>query len=94
MTYFFFIYDFKFISNKKKILYPIFSNEENQKDCDYVRDYNPYEIKFDNFILGEKTFVTEYENVCNYLQLPVNLDTALELYRDWYVERKFAEYIR
>jgi len=74
--------------------FPQLLEGEEAQDSDFARDYNPYQINFDSFILGEKTFVTEYENVCNHLQLPVNLDIALELYRDWYVERKFAEYIR
>jgi len=74
--------------------FPQLLDGEDQQDIQYVRDYSPYEINFDNFILGEENFISEYQNVCNHLQLPLNLDTALELYRDWYEERKFAEFIK
>ena len=67
-------------------------NEEelNQK---FTKDYSPYIINFDNFILGEEYFIEEYTKLNNHLQLPLYLDDALELYHDWYNERRFSQYL-
>ena len=58
-----------------------------------TKNFNPYIINFDNFISGEEHFVDEYTKINNHLQLPLHLDDALELYRDWYVERRFIQYL-
>jgi len=59
-----------------------------------TQDYSPYIINFDNFILGEGHFVEEYTKLNNHLQLPLHLDSALEMYRDWYIERRFSQYLK
>lgn len=63
----------------------------NQKITEQL---SPYIINFDNFILGEGHFVEEYIKISNHLQLPLYLDDAIEMYRDWYIERRFSEYLK
>lgn len=59
----------------------------------YKEEYNPYVINFDNFILGEETFLLEYTKLCNYFNFPIYIKEVSELYKDWYKERKFADFI-
>jgi hypothetical protein len=74
--------------------FPILRNGELQLSTKFKNEYNPFIINFDNFILGEKTFIAEYERICNYLDIPIQLEDALLLYKDWYIERKFGEYLK
>jgi hypothetical protein len=74
--------------------FPVLGDGENELDEKFIKENNPFVINFDNFILGEKTFIAEYEKICNHLRLPIQLEDALELYRDWYVERKFTEFLQ
>jgi hypothetical protein len=66
---------------------------ENELDHRYAYETNPFVINLDKFVLGEETFIPEYRKICNYLQIPYQTTDALELYRDWYLERKFLEYL-
>ena len=74
--------------------FPKLRPNEDTMNQKITQDYSPYIINFDNFILGEEHFIDEYINVNNHLQLPLHLDDALELYRDWYVERRFNQYLK
>lgn len=56
----------------------------------YKSEHNPYSISLDNFFYGQDTFLTEYTNLNNHLGLPLHTADALELYIDWYNERKIA----
>jgi hypothetical protein len=67
--------------------FPMLRNGEEEKNSAITTIYSPYIINFDNFILGEDTFVPEYEQLMKSCDLPTHLDAALTLYRDWYIER-------
>jgi hypothetical protein len=56
----------------------------------YKATKNPYVIKLDNLFYGQDTFTTEYTNLNNHLNLPLHSQDALEMYVDWYNERKIA----
>jgi hypothetical protein len=53
-------------------------------------DYNPYVVKLENLFYGPDTFVTEYTNLNNHLNLPLHTQDALEMYNDWYNERRLG----
>jgi hypothetical protein len=53
-------------------------------------DYNPHIVKLENLFYGPDTFVTEYTNLNNHLNLPLHTQDALEMYNDWYNERKLG----
>lgn len=78
------------VSNGSFLNYRPGEEEMNKK---ITENCSPYFINFDNFILGKEYFVEEYTKINNHLQLPLHLDDALEMYRDWYVERRFSEYL-
>ena len=73
--------------------FPELRPNENYIDEKIKQEFSPYIINFDNFILGEDHFVEEYTKLNKYLQLPLHLDSGLEMYRDWYIERKFSQYL-
>ena len=66
---------------------------EEEQNEQYQKEYQPFVINFDNFIIGEEAFVAEYKRMNEYLALPLHLDDAIEMYRDWYAERKFTSLI-
>ena len=74
--------------------FPILRPNEEAMNEKISQDHSPYVINFDNFILGEGHFVEEYTKLNNHLQLPLHLDSALEMYRDWYIERRFEQYLK
>jgi len=74
---------------KRNNNFPVLRPGEDEEDQQYRKDFNPFVINFDNFIIGEETFIAEYRRINEYLNLPLHLDDALEMYRDWYVERNF-----
>ena len=67
---------------------------EEEMNKKITEELSPYIINFDNFVLGEGHFVEEYTRISNHLQLPLYLDDAIEMYRDWYIERRFSEYLK
>ena len=74
--------------------FPVLRLVEEEMNQKITEQLSPYIINFDNFILGEEYFVEEYIKISNHLQLPLYLDDAIEMHRDWYVERKFSEYLK
>ena len=77
---------------KRNNNFPVLRPGEDEEDQQYRKDFNPFVINFDNFIIGEETFIAEYRRINEHLNLPLHLDDALEMYRDWYVERKFTTF--
>ena len=66
---------------------------EHEQDIELMTRYNPEIINFDNFVLGEDLFLSEYNRLCSLFNVPVDSATALELYRDWYAERQFDKFL-
>jgi len=56
----------------------------------FKSDHNAYSVTLDNLFYGPDTFVTEYTNLNNHLNLPLHTQDALEMYNDWYNERKLG----
>ena len=74
--------------------FPVLRPGEEEQNEQYQKEYQPFVINFDNFIIGEEAFVAEYTRMNEYLALPLHLDDAIEMYRDWYAERKFTSLLQ
>lgn len=73
--------------------FPYLRPGEHEQDIELMTRYNPEIINFDNFVLGEDLFLSEYNRLCPLFNVPVDSATALELYRDWYAERQFDKFL-
>ena len=73
--------------------FPYLRPGEHEQDIELMTRYNPEIINFDNFVLGEDLFLSEYNRLCSLFNVPVDSATALELYRDWYAERQFDKFL-
>ena len=73
--------------------FPFLRPGEHEQDIELMTRYNPEIINFDNFVLGEDSFLSEYNRLCPLFNVPVDTATALELYRDWYAERQFDKFL-
>ena len=73
--------------------FPYLRPGEHEQDIELMTRYNPEIINFDNFVLGEDSFLSEYNRLCPLFNVPANTATALELYRDWYAERQFDKFL-
>jgi hypothetical protein len=73
--------------------FPLLRPGEEEQNTQYQQEHRPFVINFDNFILGEASFADEYTRINEHLALPLHLDDALEMYRDWYAERRFTSLI-
>ena len=73
--------------------FPFLRPGEHEQDIELMTRYNPEIINFDNFVLGEDLFLSEYNRLCSLFNVPVDSATALELYRDWYAERQFDKFL-
>ena len=73
--------------------FPCLRPGEHEQDIELMTRYNPEIINFDNFVLGEDLFLSEYNRLCSLFNVPVDSATALELYRDWYAERQFDKFL-
>jgi hypothetical protein len=74
--------------------FPVLRLGEEEQNKQYREEHQPIVISLDNFIIGEEAFVAEYKKMNEYLALPLHLDAAIEMYRDWYSERKFTSLLR
>jgi hypothetical protein len=72
--------------------FPVLREGEDELNSKFAADKSPYIINFDNFILGEDSFIPEYEKLAAYLSIPAQIDDALDLYRDWYTSRNFPNF--
>lgn len=63
--------------------FPGFRTGEERKDMQFLLEHDPYTICLDNFFKDTDHFVDEYERLNKFLQLPLYVDDALELYADW-----------
>ena len=63
--------------------FPSIRPDEENKNSQFTKDYNPYVINLDNYFIGESNFLEEYTKLMNHLGIPTQDELALELYRDW-----------
>ena len=79
---------------KENESFPLLRPNEDLMYKKYIDDFALQLFSFDSYIQGESAFTAEYLRMCSTMNIPVHLDDALELYRDWYVERRFDQYKR
>lgn len=61
---------------------------EDQLDKQFTDQYTPIQVSLSEIIKGEKEFLAEYKKLCAAIGQEPN-NSALELYRAWYKQRKF-----
>jgi hypothetical protein len=67
--------------------FPVIRDNEFELHNQFTKDFNPHIINYENLCAGEETFLLEYTNLTNYFEMPIQIDLALSLYRDWIVSR-------
>ena len=74
--------------------YPWVRPGELELNQQYHEIFKPEMINFDNFILGEQYFLSEYQRLCPLFEVTNQSKTALELYQDWYKERQILKFLK
>jgi len=67
--------------------FPSVRPDEVANNSQFTLDYDPYIINLDNYFIGESNFLDEYTKLMNYLEIPAQVDLALQLYRGWIESR-------
>jgi hypothetical protein len=63
--------------------FPLVRPDEEIKNSQFTKDYDPYIINLDNYFIGESNFLAEYTKLMDYLEIPAQVELALPLYRGW-----------
>ena len=67
--------------------FPFVRPDEEIKNSQFTLDYDPYIINLDNYFIGESNFLDEYTKLMDYLEIPTQVELALQLYRGWIKSR-------
>jgi len=67
--------------------FPFVRPDEEIKNSQFTLDYDPYIINLDNYFIGESNFLGEYTKLMDYLEIPAQVELALQLYRGWIKSR-------
>ena len=67
--------------------FPFVRPDEEIKNSQFTLDYDPYIINLDNYFIGESNFLDEYTKLMDYLEIPTQVEPALQLYRGWIESR-------
>jgi len=63
--------------------FPRVASEEKILNLKFTKEYSPYLINLDNYFIGESNFLDEYTKLMDYLEIPAQVDLALQLYQGW-----------
>jgi len=72
--------------------FPFVRPNEEIENSQFTRDHDPYIINLDNYFIGESNFLDEYTKIDNYLEIPAQVDLALQLYQGWIEARNSNPY--